>query len=206
MHINELKRRYSAIYSLGQNCYPSIHLRRLGLRPFAGFLDWNLSHSLSGVNRLIKNDFHNFLLLENLAFTNYWLDGKELAFLDTLNDIESVHDFKSPPNTTTSLPSYPEVKAKYDARIKRFMENANTCELILFVRLGGTYIEIKELEEILEEKVKNQFHILFITEASIPKEPKLTHTCIIQTPITTELCLEDTFWNQVFEGITVETP
>ncbi|MEW4154017.1 DUF1796 family putative cysteine peptidase [Bacillus thuringiensis] len=46
MKLNELKRSYSAIYSLGQNCYPSIHLRRLGLRPYAGFLDWNSSYNL----------------------------------------------------------------------------------------------------------------------------------------------------------------
>jgi hypothetical protein len=206
MHINEIKRCYTAIFSLGQNCYPSIHLRRLGLRPFAGFLDWNLSHTLSGVNRLIKNDFHDFLLLKNLVFTSYWMDGKELAFLDTLYDIESVHDFTSPPNTPTSLPSYPEIKEKYDLRIERFLENLNTSDWILFVRLGGTYSEIKELEEILEKKVSHHSHILFITETAIPVDPKLNHTCIIQTPITTELCLDDTFWNQLFEGITVKKP
>ncbi|MCQ6288445.1 DUF1796 family putative cysteine peptidase [Bacillus cereus] len=205
MKLNELKRSYSAIYSLGQNCYPSIHLRRLGLRPYAGFLDWNSSYNLSSVNRLLKNNFKDFLLFKNLSFTKYWADGKELGFRDTLYGIDSVHDFKSPPNTETSLPSYPEIKAKYDSRIKHFLKIAATSKSILFVRLGGTYDEIKELEEILEGKVKHRFYILFITDLWIPIDPMLKHTCIIQTPITTELCLEEDFWNNIFEGISIQS-
>ena len=203
MKLNEIKKGYNAIFSLGLNCFPSIHLQRHGLRPFAGFLDWNLSNSLSGVNQLLKNEFHDFLAIKNLSFTSYWSDGEELGFLDTLYGIESVHDFKSTINTPTSLPSYSEIKEKYNLRIERFLKTLDTSEWILFVRLGGSYSEIKELEEILESKVKYNFHILFITESTIPLDHELKHTCIVQSPINTELCHDASFWDHLFEGITI---
>lgn len=205
MQFSEIQRSYNAIFSLGQNCYPSIHLQRHRLRPFSGVFDWILSHSLKDVNRLLENKFSNFLNINNLSFVSYWSNGTELMLKDNFYNVNSAHDFQVPPNTPTSWPSYPEIKEKYKRRIERFFKTLETSEWILFVRLGGTYNEIVDLEKMLNKMVKHQFRLLVIADPNlvINKDSSLKYTYIVEHPITTELCVEPDLWDELFKGIKV---
>ena len=54
-----------------------------------------------------------------------------------------------------------------------------TSSCILFIRMGGTYEEAKELEHVLKGMVKNDFYILLLTNSEKNFCPKLTGTCLI---------------------------
>ncbi|GAA0397462.1 DUF1796 family putative cysteine peptidase [Paenibacillus motobuensis] len=40
MLLHDMKGRYQAVFSLGENCLPAIQLERNGLRLYSGPLDW----------------------------------------------------------------------------------------------------------------------------------------------------------------------
>lgn len=46
MNLSNIKQKYNAVFSLGQNCWPAWALYQLGLSPFFGVIDFMLSPSL----------------------------------------------------------------------------------------------------------------------------------------------------------------
>lgn len=66
MKLQDVKKDYGLIVSLGSSCAPAINLKRYGLRKFSMPLDWMISYSLADVNRLLKNEFKNFMDFRNL--------------------------------------------------------------------------------------------------------------------------------------------
>ncbi|WIV19870.1 DUF1796 family putative cysteine peptidase [Paenibacillus polygoni] len=126
MNLQDVKKSYELIVSLGMSCAPAINLQRTSLRKFSMPLDWMISYSLTEVNKLYKNKFQNFMKLENLTLleeTHYYLkDGlpafsadndntlvKSYFVRDTLYNIISVHDFPVLSNQHWSV-SYPPFK------------------------------------------------------------------------------------------------
>lgn len=66
MNLQDVKKNYDLIVSLGMSCAPAINMQRNNLRTFSMPLDWMISYSLTDVNRLYKNRFQNFMELTNL--------------------------------------------------------------------------------------------------------------------------------------------
>lgn len=208
MKLSNLKGEYDAIFSLGDLCLASIQLRRLGLRPFSGVIDWMGSPSLSDVNRLLRNRFAGFMQLQNLSIIGY-ANEQFICVIDNAYNIVSNHDFSTDKNSLTFLNTYPEVKEKFDRRIRRFLEKMETCKRVLFVRTEGTYEEAAELQEVLSSLVKRDFRVLLINHTDVQgiveDNWSLKKVCAVQFPNKDKWYGNDNYWNSVLEGIRLKS-
>jgi hypothetical protein len=208
MKLSNLKGEYDAIFSLGDLCLASIQLRKLGLRPYAGVIDWMGSPSLSDVNRLLRNRFAGFMELQNLSIIGYATE-QFICVIDNAYNIVSNHDFSTDKNTLTYLTTYPEVKEKFERRIRRFLEKMETCKRVLFVRTEGTYEEAAELQEVLSSLVKRDFRVLLINhtdvEGIVEDNWSLKKVCAVQFPNKDKWYSNDDYWNAVFDGIRLKS-
>ncbi|OXM86650.1 DUF1796 family putative cysteine peptidase [Paenibacillus rigui] len=205
MHLSELKGTYDAIFSLGNNCLPSIQLEKNNIRPYAGVLDWMDSQSLPHVNMLLKNRFEDFLDPHHLIPLGP--SGDFLLVLDKKYEVTVVHDFPLIRNNAAHLSSYPEVKQKMHRRIQRFFDKLQTSRRILFVRVGGSFEETRELQSILSGMVKHDFHILLVNHQPglvnvVENHWPLEKVCSLSLPWVADL-LEgnNAHWMGIFTGI-----
>ncbi|MDF2536735.1 MAG: hypothetical protein K0R18_2897 [Bacillales bacterium] len=206
-----MKGNYDAIYSLGDLCLAALQLRKNNLRPHAGPLDWISSPSLPSVSRLLKSRFEGYMEKENLIPSGYSTGTDSttqyLCLTDKGYSMLSSHDFKASENTFDYLATYPVVKAKFDRRIKRFLDNLSTGKRLLFIRTEGSFREVVELENVLSKMVKNDFAILVInhtdTKVLIEKEWPLSNVVSIELPNQEKWEENDHFWREIFKGITI---
>lgn len=205
MRIADIKGKYDDIFSLGQLCYISIQLEKNGLRPYSGVLDWVGSPNLSSVNRLLRNRFEGFMDRHQMECIG--TSGDKLYLVqDKLYDIYSNHDFFIAQNDPKLLEAYPSVKTKYDRRVARFLEKAATAERLLFVRSGGTYEEAKELQEVLDDLVRNDYVLLFLDPGQADgieeNDWPLERVCSVNVPHVDKLWNDsDHVWKELFQGI-----
>jgi hypothetical protein len=208
MSLKEIKGSYDAIFSLGDLCLASIQLRKNNLRPFAGVIDWMGSPFLHDVNRLLTNRFTSFMELQHLTIRGYANADMLLVSDDTYN-IMSNHDFVASKNTLTYLATYPEVKAKFDRRIKRFIEKMETSRRILFVRTEGTFDDVLELDEVLSRLVKQEYRILVINHTNVSgiveKSWPLERVCALEFPNIEIWEGNNHLWKEVLDGIDINT-
>ncbi|WP_245734081.1 DUF1796 family putative cysteine peptidase [Sporolactobacillus nakayamae] len=204
MSFKTINGTYDAIFSLGDLCLASIQLRRLNLRPFAGVIDWMGSPSLNNVNRLLKNRFAGFMDASHLSIRGY-ATAQNLLVADEQYNIMSNHDFDAERNSLAYLATYPEVKAKFDRRIKRFLTKCETSKRILFVRTEGTFDEILALEDTLSELVKGDFRILVINHTNVAgivvKNWPLENVLSLEFPNGEIWGGNNALWSQVLKGV-----
>jgi hypothetical protein len=179
MKIQEVKKDYGLIVSLGSSCAPAINLKRYGLRKISMPLDWMISFSLADVNRLLKEEFKNFMDFRNLHKldeTHFYLDDGDPVYLDntrsnlsksyfirdSLYNIISAHDFPIVEGQDWST-AYPAYRLKLDYRIERFRNSLLSSSDTLFVRWFASYEQVVELRMILSKMLKNKkFTILVL--------------------------------------------
>jgi hypothetical protein len=204
MKLQELKGTYDAIFSLGDLCLASIQLRQNNLRPFAGVLDWMGSPMLSSVNRLLKYRFYDFMELPNMRIIGIANDTS-IVVSDDAYHIVSNHDFMVGSNTLTHLGSYTDVKMKFDRRIQRFLEKADTCNRILFVRTEGDYEDAEALQKVLYGLVRHDFRVLIVNHTDVgglvEDNWRLDKVCAVQLPSINKWTGNDHLWRRMFEGI-----
>jgi hypothetical protein len=204
MSLEDIKGTYDSVFSLGDLCLTSIQLKKNNLRPFSGVLDWMASPSLSNVNRLLKNRFVGFMDLPNLRIIGYASD-QLICVSDDGYQIVSNHDFEVGKNTLSHLGGYPEVREKFDRRIKRFLEKMETSKRILFVRTEGTFEEVLELESILSKMVKNDFRILIVNHTDVSglteKNWPIERVSVVELPNRDIWNANDHFWKMMFDGV-----
>ena len=205
MRIADIKGEYDDIFSLGDLCYIAIQLEKNGIRPYSGVLDWMGSPTLSSVNRLLQNRFEGFMDRHQIACIG--TAGEKFYFVqDKMYNLYSNHDFFIAQNDPEKLETYPSVKAKYDRRIARFLEKVNTSDRLLFIRSGGTYEEVEQLQHILDGLVRNDYVLLFInpghSEGFEENDWPLERVCSIIAPHA-DLLTDDSdhLWKALFEGI-----
>lgn len=133
-----MKKNYDIVYSLGGDCTCARYMLKYHLRSYASPFDWLAFVDFAPRMKLIENDFKNFMNLEDLKFIQRkpgldYLNPKIIDFEDTRNGFHFYHDF---PKGQTLEESYPEVKAKYDRRIKRFLNQLKTAENPLLIWLS----------------------------------------------------------------------
>lgn len=205
MRIADIKGKYDDIFSLGELCFISIQLEKNGIRPYSGVLDWMGSPNLSSVSRMLRNRFEGFMDRQNMECVG--TAGDKLYLVqDKLYDIYSNHDFFIAQNDPKKLESYPNVKAKYDRRIKRFLEKVDSSKRLLFVRSGGTYEEAGELRQVLDELVRNDYVLLFLNPGRADgieeNDWLLDRVCSVNVPHVDKLWNDsDHLWKELFEGI-----
>ncbi|GGE79214.1 DUF1796 family putative cysteine peptidase [Priestia taiwanensis] len=202
MRLQDIKGKYDATYSLGNQCAIANKLRHYRLRPYAGVTDWMLTAYLPGLSKLLRNRFANFMEKENMIFDGYHAAGAQLFIKDTLYDISAAHDFSTIANTPTDWPVYPQFKAKVDRRIRRFLRDMETCERILFIRMMGTFEETKELEAALSSIIKHDFTLLMLNPINeikiIEYEWDIPHVCSLGIPMGDEF---PEVWDVIMGGI-----
>ncbi|MEC0241717.1 DUF1796 family putative cysteine peptidase [Paenibacillus dokdonensis] len=204
MRIADLKGTYDAIFSLGDLCLASMQLEKFDLRPYAGPLDWMATHNLADVNRLLRNHFANFMEYNNLVVEKRISDQLYLV-RETNYDFLSNHDFFTHNNFPPYLAAYPEVKAKYDRRVQRFMEKMAYSPNILFIRTEGSFEHAQELQTVLSGLVAHDFKVLLINHTAVPNVVEtdwpLEKICSIQLPNDEKWDGNDHLWADIFNGI-----
>jgi hypothetical protein len=221
LNLNDIKKSYDVIVSLGSSCSPAMQLRRHNLRRFSGPLDWSVSLTLSDVSRLLKNKFDGFMEIKNMRLleeTHFFLDEgvavlprdgstqpiKSYFVKDTYYNILSVHDFPILPNQDWSV-TYPSYKEKLNYRINRFLEKITNSQSVLFVRWKASYDEAIELQSVLSEIVNGHFNILILhpvdgSQGVSEMNWGLDKVCSVKVPNDTN---DNSTWDFVLNGITL---
>jgi len=214
LNLQNIKRPYDVIVSLGNACHPAMKLREHNLRTFSGPLDWCYSPSLSDVNRLLQNNFKGFMDLKNMHLidgSDHLLkDGiftqpiKSYYVRDSYYNILSVHDFPVIPNQEWSA-TYPSYKERLNHRIDRFLEKITNGQFILFVRWSANYNQAVELRSILSQMVKGQFNILILNPVDglqkvNEKNWEVDNICAVEV---SNLPFDNSTWNYILNGITL---
>ncbi|MNJ34913.1 hypothetical protein D3C77_296390 [compost metagenome] len=204
LKLAELKGTYHAIFSLGNLCLASIQLEKNGLRPYAGPIDWMASHHLPDISSLLRNRFSGFMDYNHLV-----VEGKasEALFLVKENyyNLYSNHDFFTHNNFPPHLAAYPEIKAKYDRRVNRFLEKMATSPKILFIRTEGTIEQAAELETALRQIVAHDFNVLLINHHAVPYPIEvpcsLEKVCVLHFPNEDMWNANDHWWSNLLSEI-----
>jgi hypothetical protein len=203
MKLQDIKGTYDAIYSLGDLCLASIQLRQNNLRLFAGVLDWMASPQLSDVNRLLKYRFMDFMDLSHLRIIGYADD--KICVADDVYHMVSNHDFIVGKNTLTHLGGYPEVKEKFERRIRRFLEKAETSRNMLFVRTEGDEEDAAELQDVLSGLVRHDFKVLIVNHTDVSGLVEdawpLDKVCSVQLPAVNKWTGNDHLWKTLLNGV-----
>ncbi|MCL6457737.1 MAG: papain-like cysteine peptidase [Gorillibacterium sp.] len=204
MNIVDLHGSYDAIFSLGQNCLPSIQLEKNGLRTFSGVLDWMMSDELTDVCRLLENRFQGFMDLANLQVEDS--SGVNLRVRDLAYNIISVHDFPASRNSPIHLGSYTDFKIKLNRRIERFIQLSASSSRTLYVRMNGKYEEALRLEQALAPYVAGDFSILLVNYTFIPDLfdcawPNARICSVQMSSPDIWNNVSDPHWKQLFTGI-----
>ncbi len=147
---------YNLFLSLGEDCACTSYLRNCKLQ-FASFpFDWLTHASFEKRIELICNNFDNFLNFKDLY--DLKLDKNPNNNFDSYGnkstDFYHYHDFA--PDTPLNI-SYPQVKNKYDRRIKRFYNKIKKSKKILFVWFSRDKILSKEQLTLALDKLMNKF-------------------------------------------------
>jgi hypothetical protein len=148
---------YKAYISLGSTCETAYQLKRLGLRKYAGPLDWFVSDSIGGLVRLIDRRFNGFMELNQLELivSTY----KCFGVRDTANHVISFHDF--PLYLERWWDAYPAFKQTLNRRVDRFFKTIQD-QPILFIRTHTRRKEAQELHAALKTLMQGKFHLLIV--------------------------------------------
>ncbi|MVO97951.1 DUF1796 family putative cysteine peptidase [Paenibacillus lutrae] len=198
MKLSGIPGTYDAIFSLGENCTPSLQLRKLNLRPFSGVFDWMVSE-LTDVNKVLENRFAGFMQLPNLKAIGMDYAGGNFLVMDKKYRLIAGHDFPERHNTIFNLSSYPEYRAKLDRRIYRTLHYMMHGRNLLFVRTDASFEEAQELERVLNKSISYDYRVLIINhvnydvieELDWPLEKICAVQCYSLNPASWETLLQD---------------
>ncbi|OCT13516.1 hypothetical protein A8709_18135 [Paenibacillus pectinilyticus] len=150
---------YKAYISLGSTCQTAFQLKRLGLRKYAGPLDWFVSDSIDGVVRLIDHRFNGFMELNQLELIG--TTNECFVIRDNAHDVISFHDFPLYLSAVRWQEAYPAFKQKLNRRVDRFLRMIQD-QPILFIRTNAKRKEAKELHAALKRLSPRKFHLLIV--------------------------------------------
>ena len=174
------------------------------MREFAGPFDWVGSPNLPKVINIIRTNFSNFLIEDNLTVPQYASD-EDLLVVDNANHISFNHDFKTDVNTLYHLPSLPQVQKKYEKRINHFIEAQSDSQRLLFIRTEANIKDTLELENVLSQLVKNHYSILIVNHTAVKEivelDWKIKNVCAIEMPNDEIWEGNDLLWERIFQGI-----
>ncbi|MFE9276567.1 DUF1796 family putative cysteine peptidase [Paenibacillus glucanolyticus] len=175
---------FDAIFSLGYNCQVAVQLRRNKLRKMAGPWDWFNFASTSEFCKVIRNQFSEFMLRDNLdiygkSVNCYYVRDKHSSCL-------SFHDFKNDPEERP-LFDYPAFRERLDRRIERFNSCLNSTQNTLLVRIIPHKKDAETIDQAIRETYSNpNVTLLFVMLGNAPHIVQLPsfsdQVLIIQIP------------------------
>ncbi len=187
--IEEKKKPYDIIYSLGTDCACASYLAANNLRSTAGPFDWLTNASLDTRLNLILDDFNNFMIFEDIISLpkdpDVLNDRNHDYYQNVRNGFYYYHDF---PANIDIKDSFNSVKEKYDRRIKRFYQKIVTSRRVLLVWLAHNQIIddfiTKELCQKIAAKFNKEIDFLFIEHDGSKADNEIEKTeissCIIK--------------------------
>ncbi|KIL40370.1 hypothetical protein SD70_14130 [Gordoniibacillus kamchatkensis] len=192
---------YKAFVSLGSTCQTAYQLKRLGLRKFAGPLDWFVSPSVPDVARLIQNRFTNFFELNRLQLLGTDLDCYVVR--DAGYGIVSYHDFPlSLPEYRWTDAYYP-FKQKMDRRVKAFLSMA-AVKPICLIRTQTSRSEAEQLRAALNSVMPGKFRLIIVNNADVHEvrheDWGLADVCSVSVPKGADWKGSDRAWDEIMKG------
>ncbi|NOU98633.1 DUF1796 family putative cysteine peptidase [Paenibacillus planticolens] len=150
---------YRSYISLGSTCQTAYQLKRLGLRKYAGPLDWFVSDSIGGVIRLIDHRFKGFMELSQLELIG--TTNECFVVRDNANDVISFHDFPIYLTAEHWSDAYPAFKQKLNRRVDRFLRKIQG-QPTLFIRTNSNRKEAQKLHAALKRLMPGKFQLLIV--------------------------------------------
>ncbi len=127
-------RKFDIVVGLGPNCACAMYLRNVLLRDFSGPFDWIGLTPFEKKVELLLNHFKDFLEFDYMVFSPdaHVRGGSEKfdCYIDQKSGHIFVHDFK---RGVPLEKSFPEIKEKYNRRIKRLYDSIAKYDNALFV-------------------------------------------------------------------------
>lgn len=202
MKWNDCAGTYKTYISLGSTCQTAYQLRRLGLRKFAGPLDWFISNSVPDVARLIRNRFNGFMELDRLRLLGTDLDCYVVR--DDKYDIVSYHDFPLSLPVFQWTDAYPAFKQKMDRRIHAFLTAAKSKPICL-VRTQTTKPQAEQLLAALNTVMAGNFRLLIVNNTAYLREVRhedwgLQGVCSVSVPSGIDWKGSNQAWDEIMQG------
>ncbi len=154
-----LKKEPFIAISLGENCFPALHLREHGIRIRSFPFDWDIT-PFPALYTVLKHDFDGFIDLTNLA-----VNKKENTVFNKKYKLKLNHDFDIKdwydgpkgltPRNEQSMAKYQKVLAYYYRRIARFYGVFDLKVPIYLFRRVITSEQAKQLNNLLQSKFPN---------------------------------------------------
>ncbi|WP_347338365.1 DUF1796 family putative cysteine peptidase [Tumebacillus amylolyticus] len=207
MKLAELKREFDAVLSLGGNCQTAYQLDRIGLRSSSGPLDWMLTYSLPMLTELLQSRFQEYFARENIQLLPAGEGAYHHVLFDDRYQSTSMHDIDIVPGREW-VEDYPAFREKLDRRIRRFLQQVEKSDSVLFVRLAGTREQTEALVTALEAlRPQGDFFLLVVNYTDdrrlIELDWGLDRVCSVLLP-NDDIRWEgnDAAWDALFDGIT----
>ncbi len=206
MNLQDIKREYDAIISIGASCQVAYHLKRKNLRRFSGPFDWFTFNSLANLNKALGSQFNDFMKNDNLFLDG--IEGDNFLIRDRLYDCISVHDFPVTYDNNDWKDFYPDFNRKLNKRISRFLDKIKNSKSILFVRAQGNLEEVKVFKDIIHSITESDFNVLLVNysteERVVVKDCDINVVCSVEIPNNNERWQGyDEAWDELLEGITI---
>ena len=178
--ISKPKKKYDLIFSLGEVCPCTIVLRATGLQWFSYPFDWLFGSSFVGRCQILATRFARYIDKEDLEFSYEERSIRCRAYHNKYNDITFNHDF---PKDKSLDESYPQVREKYDRRIRRLLSSIERSAdvLIVWIEVSVTNHVVLDRQEIIEgyNLIKDAFpgtsiDLLYIAREKEPSDEYIT--------------------------------
>lgn len=170
------------IVSLGSTCSVSYQLQKHEKRTVAFPFDWIRTESLADITFAIKDNFKEFLNVENVDRSDKFptFDPEKESFpeenkgssiiMKNKYGMKFYHDFSDSVDIDV-------IKEKYTRRISRFLDLIKTCEEVCFIRdeMKASKISVDQIEDFLQtiESINPLIKIKLILIIRLPKDKKL---------------------------------
>lgn len=143
------KKKYDLIFSLGEACSCTQALGTSGLQLFSYPFDWLFGSSFMERCKILATRFARYIDKEDLEFSYEERSIRCQAYHNKYNDIIFNHDF---PKDLSLDESYPQVREKYERRIRRLLSSIerSSCGLIVYIETPVTDHVILDWQEIIE--------------------------------------------------------
>ncbi len=180
MKTSKQKDEYDLIFSLGELCSCTQTLRMTGLQLFSYPFDWLGGSSFMGKCQILATRFARYIDREDLEFSYEERSIRCRAYHNKHNDIIFNHDF---PKELSLDESYPQVREKYDRRIRRLLSSieGSADVLIVWIEAPITNHVVLDRQEIIEgyNLIRNAFpgtsiDMLYIAREKEPSDEYLT--------------------------------
>ena len=145
--------KYDLVFGIGGACSCSQLLRKCSLQFYSYPYDWLFGADILTRVSILANDYKDFINYEDLEDTGHTnLDKKNLCeiYHNKSNDITFNHDFRY---GKPLIETYDKVKAKYDRRIQRQINQIEHSDNVLAV-----YLQIPNDRMIVDNEVLIESH------------------------------------------------